>query len=332
MISKDSANKIWVDAQKATGAPAPVDARHIYIVECDAYELPEFHTRRDQLIPAHNHVPSISTGLDGDTLAGGMGDPAWYGGLHKWSEAVNIVMNGWPEGVAKATALSEQISSKLPEPESLRRRLAWGDDGDELDYDKFRSQGIDGAFRRTIQRVQKAPRTIKIVGNYGMDGGNSADAIAWNGAQLVALLDILERADYMTELVLGDPTPVYGYGDPHISMPCIRLKTATDPLNMSALMAVAGHAGVFRSLGFAADCSSPRQMAPGVGGVCHVREAWQVGVEKGVLEEPNCFIEQANSEKSALQNVIGALRQIFHDQPELLTALDTAIATGALKV
>lgn len=319
MLSKDS--DTWV---RAPEAEKPSDASPIFIVECDAMELTEFHTNRNTLIPAHNR--QFVRVRDGDRLPN---DPAemgreykrWYGGIKTWSEAVAILTNGWPEGVAQAAELSAKIEATLPEPESLRRTVSWGDDGEEVDRDRLYSSGIDFAFRRTTQKVQSAPKVIRIVANWSMHCLMTDEQIKWNGSAIIALLDVLEKADYSTELMLGFPTRSWSANN-HVSMPLIRVKTAGEPLNMSAIAGIASHAGVYRSLGFAALCSTPHQMDSSLGVPISVRDACKQAVENGILEAPEAFMETSSDEKSATRNCIATLREIFAEHPELLAALD----------
>lgn len=280
---------------------------NVYIVECDAYELPEFYERRDELIPKHNmgHIESIF----GYNHHGGAD---WYGeNCKSWDDAKRLIREGWPKGVERAAKLADKLQGILPEPESARRRPKWNDDDQgELDRDKLYSSGIDTAFRGNTRAVLRAPRVIRIVANWSMHAGYSADQIAWNGAAITALLDTLERADYSTELSLCFATEHYEQGG-HVAMPVVRVKTAGDPLSLNAIAAVAGHAGIYRSFGFAAECSSPNQCQFGLGHCLQVKQAWEKAVAANVVETVDSYMEISTSEESAIDEMVRVLKHLF---------------------
>lgn len=297
----------------------------VYVAECDAYELPEFYERREELVPQCNAylIHKIFGGEYGRMGAG------WYGeNCANWDDAKAILHKGWPKGVERAAKLAAKLQTALPEPESARRKTRWNDDdGGELDREKLYSSGVETAFRGTTRVRQRAPRVIRIVANWSMNAMYSADQIAWNGAAIVALLDLLERADYSTELSLGFPTRHYLH-DNHITMPVVRVKTAGDPLSLNAIAAVAGHAGIFRSFGFAAICSSPRAVNDSLGSCLGVKEAWEIAQKAGVVEAPDAFMEIASSEEQAIDQMVNVFRHLF---PEMQGLPNTAAERQARK-
>lgn len=287
----------------------------VYVVELDAMDLPEFYERKGELVPAINrkHIDEI---FNGDR---GYGGKSWYGeDCASWDDAKRLIREGWPKGVERASKLAAKLEGVLPEPESARRRPRWNDDDSgELDRDRLYTTGVETAFRGTTRVRMRAPRVIRIAANWAINCSYSADQIAWNGAAITALLDTLERADYSTELTLGFATRHGDSHGTHMSMPIIRVKTAGEPLSMNAISAVAGHAGIYRSYGFAALCSTPNKVFAGLGFPQEIRAAWKHAAAARVVELPDCYMELAFDEDQAIEQMVGALRQVFPDTRNL---------------
>lgn len=279
-----------------------------YVVECEAGELPDFHEKRSELIPEKN-LRRVERIFPQD----GHHDSQWYGSVRSWEEAAKVLRQGWPEGAQQAKDLAEIIGGVLPEPESVRRRVRWSDDdGGELDRDKLYTSGIEGAFRSTTKVKQRATRSLRIVANWSISAWFTASQLAWNGAAIVALVDLLEAADYRVELSLALPVQQHG-GNRSISMPVVRIKRSQDPLDVNAVAAVAGHAGIYRSFGFAAICSSPHKIGDTLGACLQVKQAWEQAVKAGVCESVDAYMETSHDAGSAVERIFGVLRQIFPD-------------------
>jgi hypothetical protein len=284
----------------------------MHVVECDAWELPDFHERMHDLIPEINHSTWNCILRDGS-------DSSWRGGVEDWPAAKKLLQEGWPEGAEQARKLADGMLPLLPPPESLRRRTRWAEDGGELDRDRLYSSGIETAFRTTKQHLQRAPRVVRIIGSWSISGSHSAKQIAWNGAAITALVDLLEGADYRVELSLGLPANQYGGS---VSLPVIRIKVPQEPLNINTVAAVAGHAGIFRTYGFAAITSSPYQVSSSFGSPMQLKAAWEQGSNAGVLEIPDAYMEPAYDEDGAYNRVSEVLKQLMPDDVELKHRLD----------
>jgi hypothetical protein len=272
------------------------------------------------MIPEHNmhHISDIFGGMHGGHERG------WYGPageeLKSWDQAIKVLREGWPKGAERSKKLADSIAALLPEPETARRRPRWNDDdGGELDRDRLYTSGVETAFRGTTRVKLRAPRAIKIVANWSMHCGYTGEQVAWNGAAIAALCDLLERADYAAELSLMFATDHYSEGN-HIVCVVVRVKTAGEPLSMNAIAAVAGHAGIYRSLGFAAECTTPNQAQFGLGSCLKAKDAWTQAVESGVVEPVEAFMELSASQEDAEKQVKRVLRQIFPDMDLPLSA------------
>lgn len=295
-------------AAAVTRGEVAVERPKVYVIECDAFELPEIYDRRNELVPKeHLNIVNSYFGSNRDNAS-------WYGeDCKSWDDARKLLREGWPKGVKRAKGLVDKLSGMLPEPESARRRPRWNDDDSgELDRDKLYSSGIDTAFRGTSRVKQRAPRVLRIVANWAMNAGCTADQVAWNGAAITALVDCLEAADYSVELSLALPTR-HWYDDGHITMPVVRVKTAGDPLSLNTIAAIAGHAGIYRSFGFAAICTSPRRVDSSLGSCLQVQEAWEQAVQALVVEPVDAYMELSFDEAGAIRSAKKVLRKLFPD-------------------
>lgn len=300
-------------------AERPTTAQPIYIMECDSMELARFYDERDTLIPKHNRhaIDEIFNGGYGHT-------ESWYGGLKSWEEARKVLTDGWPKGAEQAQKLAEELGAALPDPQSIRRRTAWKDDGGELDRDRLYSQGLETAFRSTTQHRTTAPRVLRIVANWSMHEGYTAEQISWNGAAMCALLDLLENASYRCELSLCFATRQYAMRPVSVSMPVIRVKEAREPLNISRIAAVASHAGVYRSFGFAALCSTPYPVNSGLGSCLNARDAYRIAVEQKISEAVDLHIEISSTKGEAIRTCTKVLADLFPTDTALMAACAAA--------
>ena len=311
MRETDSAKVLIADEGKRAQSP-------IWVIECDAIEMPEIWERRQELMPNSHNLNFAQTHIF-QGASGGLYGREWYGplsaykGEKAWAAANKLVREGWADGIERGRTLGEKLKAILPDPETVRRTTHWREDGGELDRDRLYSSGIETAFRGTRQKRMRAPKGLKIVKSQSMNCGYSADQYAWNGAAIMGLMDILEGADYRAELVCAYPAIMGGWGDgeSHTSMPVIRVKAANEPLSLPAVAAVACHAAAFRAYVFAMYCTSPYAVDHGLGHPTTAKETWEKAVTAGMLEPVDAFMDLAHDEKSALRACVATLRQIF---------------------
>jgi hypothetical protein len=135
----------------------------------------------------------------------------------------------------------------------------------------------------------------------------------WNGTALAALADLLETADYQTEISLACPTDHYERG---LTMPVIRVKAAADPVNLSSIAAVAGHAGIYRSFGFLAITSADFKTCDSLGTCLEVVPAWNRAVELGAVEPVDILLETMGTESEAVKGITEALTKLFAEEVE----------------
>jgi hypothetical protein len=171
----------------------------------------------------------------------------WMGGLHNWKEATAMLENGWPEGAERLRALASKLAGQVPQAKSIRRKLTWADEGDEVCNDRLRGGQIDQCWRTMRRRPFVAPQTVAIETAWGGHYGQTAEELFWQGAAAAVLTDILEEAGYRVELYANRVSQRRS-GDRHLSR--VKVKEAEMPMRSDGVAAVLCHAGIFRTFGF----------------------------------------------------------------------------------
>ena len=170
----------------------------------------------------------------------------WMGGLRGWDEAGAILENGWPEGAERLRALARTLAAQVPQGKSIRRRLVWADDGDEICRDRLQSGQLEQCWR-TMRRVPwAAPQTVAIETEWGGRFRQTAEELFWQGAAAAVLTDVLEEAGYRAEVYAN--RIIRWNGRYHWVR--VKVKEADKPMRLDGVAAVLCHAGIFRTFGF----------------------------------------------------------------------------------
>lgn len=285
---------------------------HLSVVECDAQELSLFYDNRDALVHPVNVVYMTTESWATQGGRDWLGEDVRQGFPEAYEDCRKVLQDGWPRGVERVQELVAKLRRKLPEPESARRKPRWGDEGDDLDRDKLYSGQLDTAWRTTTRVKRRAPRVVRIAFSWGMSCFASAEQLANSAASLMVLADLLEAADYQTEIVLCG-TATHGYGsDAMTSASIVHLKHAGDALNPNNI-AIAGHAGIFRTFGFHMICAHDRPVDCGLGHPSELAGTWKQLVDEKMVLPVDAIIERCTSMKGAENRVIKALREILGD-------------------
>lgn len=191
---------------------------------------------------------------------------SWMGGLNSWKEATAVLEKGWPEGAERLRAPSGKLSAQLPQAKSIRRKMTWTDDGDEICRDRLQSGQIEQCWRTMRRSPFVAPQTVAIETTWGGHYGQTAEELFWQGAAAAVLTDILEEVGYRVEVYANRVSEERG----HRHWTCVKVKEADMPLRPDGLAAVLCHAGIFRTFGFL--CIEQAEFDVGDWGHGHARE------------------------------------------------------------
>jgi hypothetical protein len=182
-------------------------------------------------------------------------------GVRSLDDLNKIAREGWQDGMNRAMELKSEIEELVPRPVSVRRKLNWRDEGDELSHDRLYGGQIDSMWRVGRRQSMRSPRTISILANFGGNTHQSGEQLFWSGAAMLALSDLLENAGYSTDLSAG--AYVTSGGDVNVLV--IRVKEAGDPLRADSVATVAAHSAFFRMYGLMALERAPFQVPMGHG-------------------------------------------------------------------
>lgn len=174
------------------------------------------------------------------------GDVSWYGlpGSNTAADIRRIISNGWTDGASRIAKLREQI--EVPPLRSVRRRLVWTDQGDDLHMDRVYAGAIDSAWTRGKRRSTAAPKTIRIVVDGAANANVSAQTMVWRGIAALVVADALCEAGHNVEVGAAYSSQEMGV---QIAAYVVT-KPVTAPLDISSLAATTALTGFFRSVIF----------------------------------------------------------------------------------
>lgn len=234
----------------------------------------------------------------------------WYGDLESMDEAADLLEKGWPEGAERVSKLAASISDVLPKAKSVRRKLRWAEDGDEVDRDRVLSGDLDHSWRSSRREAVDAPRTISIETNWGGNCHLTAEQLFWQGAMAAALADRLEDAGYRVEIYADNYVHHSRGAKTGHSLTRVRIKEAESPLRPDVLAAALCHAGIFRTFGILAIEQSPYRVTTQHG---HCRELgsreMELLIAAGVMDRDSILLPMANSEDEAVAGIKRAIEK-----------------------
>lgn len=175
-------------------------------------------------------------------------EPAWYG--------------GWTFKTAVDRARGEGYSEALPEVEQLVSHVEQQVETDlhtttfesrfdvagaEVDMGRFLSGEPECMVESAPIRIARKGRAVRIVVPVAYSAFTDPETIRRRGAAIVALCDILARAQHPLEVwaVLACS------GDGGRYVPAVLVQEANQPLDMGRIMLALAHPAMFRHLGFA---------------------------------------------------------------------------------
>jgi len=214
----------------------------------------------DKPVPYHNeaarkaHLASSAEMFNGEAK--------WFGGIRSVAEGKAIFEHGWPEGSNRLKVLAERLAAKIPPAKSVRRKLRWADDGDEVSRDRLNGGHVDSCWRTTRRELAQGPEVVTIETNWGGDWTVTADQLFSQGAAAAGLTDLLESAGYRVEVYVTDCTR---QRSGRLMTVRVRIKEADQPARLDTVAAVMCHAGIYRIFGVAALEQAPFKIDSGHG-------------------------------------------------------------------
>ena len=205
--------------------------------------------------------------------------PTWYG--LPTAADVRATLCGarpWAAGLDAAARLAAGLA--VPRVASVRRRRAWGPEGDLLDSDRALAGVWDQAWTRTVREaVAGGTRTVDIYLDAAANCTVGAAEYAWTGVVACALADVLEGAGYSAGITAVSATTgtarANADGRPTDALVSCAVKAPGEPLDTARVVAWTGLAGAFRVAVFRVLTSCPAALTASFGRPTPARAAWE---------------------------------------------------------
>ena len=217
---------------------------------------------------------------------------SWYGMPDDSTEspigyASRMLNDGWPEGVARLQEAIKTIAGIAP-PESMRRRLAWCDNGDSIDMNRVYTGQLDKAWRRAKRQTSRAPAPVTIWVSFSIPFTASPDALFWRGAAVAALADLLQSAGYSVGIqAFNNGTGcVYGSSSPYFDF-VTTVKPQGAPMDISTLAAAVALPSMVRGAEYGMEIVAMSEDGYKVDdGICHPSASPYNGMQPGDVSIP----------------------------------------------
>lgn len=256
-------------------------------------------------------VPEVNTGtrrrwLHSLTEVG----RSWLGGLNGLEDAKALVTNGWQEGAERALELKREIEDLSPRPVSVRRRLRWRAEGDELSHERLYAGQLDQMWRVGARESQRSPRILSILGHFGGTADRTDEEMFWSGAAMLAMSDVLENAGYSTELKAVNYSRNFEMAAGAGLVTIVRLKEAGEPLRADVVAVCASHSGFFRTFGLLMKERAPFSVAGGHGQTADFAPIVPDLVDAGAMDRADVVIGQVSNRAEAVAELRRAVERI----------------------
>jgi len=239
-----------------------------------------------------------------------------WGYLDNWRDAVALFNNGWQDGVDKLRQELHTfpVSDLAPAAPSVRRRRVFTNEGDDVRIDVAMAGNWDRAFERRAKRKSDTPSVLSIGCGFGGNSDVNHEMMFWTGLQMAVIAELLETAGYRVELRALKANSRVGYS--HCQDWTV--KHADQPLRMDMAMALFGHAGVYRTVGWAGNkaCHLQAQNSGSVMEPVSMRRAFKTLADKSMIAPLSMLVPQAYNRQTAIDNVRQALQIASKQQPE----------------
>ena len=246
--------------------------------------------------------------------AGGHQRYEFFGGLASTSEAKEIFeRQGWQDGAdrARAEIPSLKLGDFAPEAVAMKRRRAVADAGDSVRIEAALAGDWDRAYETRTKKTTRVPVTLSVGCAFGGPAEITHAEMFWNGLQMAALCDLLEGAGWRIELRALKANNFGTTGKVHAQDWTV--KQSDQPLRLDTTLALFGHAGVYRSHGWAALCASSYAVPSNLGFVQkgdQLVETFRRLASSSIIPPLSLIIPQAYSRDEAVRNLTVALKTL----------------------
>lgn len=234
-----------------------------------------------------------------------------WGDIDSLEDARKLFSYGWDAGAerARTESASMPLADLTPEAFIMRRRRVYRDTGDSVRIESALAGDWSVAFEGREKRASRAPAALSVACAFGGAGGIDHDEMFWTGVQMVILTDILEAQGWRIEL---RAIKANDYGKT-IHIQDITVKTADQSMREDAVMALFGHAGVYRVFGWAGNLMSSAKVPQALGTVLtglELANAMAGASNRDMVAPASLVVPQAYSRYQAIENLKAALARV----------------------
>ena len=199
---------------------------------------------------------------------------SWFG-TSTMAEAEKILNVGWPEGVKQMKDTIGQV--QVPgDVKCVRKRMKYATTGEEVDYEKMMS-GDPLCYKVYVYDegyTTPADKHIRIAIDMVASGWTRPDQMFWKGAAAASLADALEASGRSVEIVGYFFSQGFSNVRPHDRIFVnVVLKKEGEPMDLSRIVGLTGHAASLRILGFKAIASDVDRISTSFGSVVRYEDA-----------------------------------------------------------
>lgn len=275
-----------------------------------AADLATIHDNVDKIPEVNRKRYTDTFEAWGESARGGGMD---FGGLENVAQAAAIFQNdGWQEGETRARreVPTLGLSDLTPQATSRRRRRVFSDTGDTLRIDSALAGDWDRAYETRQKRQTNAPTVISIGCAFGSNADMTQGKMFWAGVQMAAITELLENSGWRIELRALKVNDFYGK---NIHVQDWTVKQADQPLRWDTTLALFGHVGVYRGLGWAGNMFTAAMVPYGMGTVLAGKDMLKTVnrlADAGVIPPVSILLPLATSRSEVIFNISDALEQI----------------------
>jgi hypothetical protein len=192
-----------------------------------------------------------------------------------YDSAVSMAKGGWMDGAQRSQKALEALKATVPEP---RQRV------DFVGFRPHVQRQIAGDIKCMVRKVKVRAdngkgRVVTLIVPVNATAWVGAEAMANFGVAVAQYVNQMERQRIRVEVIAAMTSKVSGW---RVSA-CVRIKHASQPLDLAVMAFAIGHPAMFRRLGFAIRerCHAP--MDTGYGRTVATREDDVINAPQGAI-------------------------------------------------
>lgn len=173
-------------------------------------------------------------------------DRGGWAGTSSFEEALELVINGWPDGEKKTRMLSRGLFAHVSHLIE-RQNVIYDVEGNGIDVAKYLNNEPE-CWQRFETELTDGPghRLVRLMFNFSVSGGVSTNVIMARGAVIAALIELLEYAGHRVELTaIQSIQRGSNYGELRV-----RVKEFSQNLDMGRVVFALAHPSMLRRLAF----------------------------------------------------------------------------------